>query len=128
MDENKILYSTIIKKYSGEQYFPAKISIPKPAIHAFGSKPYFFELRVFSDRIELKSHNFKFIENKDGKKLEKIEKEISDSKEIPELITTPEKEIPASEEKQVPQEEGSKSNIDSINEILNEELISKLEQ
>ena len=64
MTKDKVLFSTIIKKNKTKSSNSIHITIPKLAIQAFDSKPHYFELRVFPDRIELRPHEFKFVSGK----------------------------------------------------------------
>ncbi|QLH07101.1 hypothetical protein [Nitrosopumilus ureiphilus] len=61
MAEDKILFSTIIKKTKRKSEYPVTITIPKTVIQASNSMSDFFKVYAYSDRIEIRPHQFKCV-------------------------------------------------------------------
>lgn len=114
MVDDKILFSTIIKKYKTESDNSIRITIPKSAIQVSNSVSDFFEVRAYSNRIEIRPHEFKFVSEKKEapKKKESPSKEEKPVTEIiePEVVETSEAE----------NNDSSNDSDDSMNDILDQ--------
>ena len=64
MTKDKVLFSTIIKENKTKSSNLISLTIPKQAIQVLDSKPDYFEIIIFPDRIQLIPHEFKFVSEK----------------------------------------------------------------
>jgi len=129
MVNDKVLFSTIIKKYKIESDNSTKITIPRDAILVSNSESDFFEVRAYSDRIEVRPHQFKFVGEKQGNTdVPKPSPKKSSTKKDTTLLS---EETKSEDEKpEDPVEESDIDYIDNTEEIKNKiskDIMSQLE-
>ncbi len=119
MAEDEILFAEIIKKTKRKSEYPVTITIPKSAIQASNSMSDFFKICAYSDRIEIRPHQFKGI--------------IKKREDVKNHKTVKQNDIPAehsikSTETQI--EESKHSENDNTEEIMNQldDMINQLEK
>ena len=66
MDEDEPVCPTIVKKHSTRKYYPNMITIPKPDLEIIKSKPIFFEVNAYPDKIVIRPLEFKFLKKIHG--------------------------------------------------------------
>lgn len=86
MYKSEVLYSALIKKSRLINNNTTRLTLPKDAILLSGLNSDFFEVRAYSDRIELKSHNFKFVGG--TKETSSEEKKVSEIRLEKETVET----------------------------------------
>jgi hypothetical protein len=123
--KSEVLYSALIKKSRLINNNTTRLTLPKDAILLSGLNSDFFEVRAYSDRIELRPHKFKFVGK--SKETSNEEKKVSEIRLEKESVETKSPELesehtlePEKHSEDIPEE---KDDTDRLLDSLDQEAI-----